>query len=188
MIVAMREVLEQLLSSDDPVASAGLTSLGERQQDRRENFLSFVRGVVDEIAGDDPNALDSTLTSRINAARRAVGDNGAEQRLIRTITRRGFRFVGNVRAQAAEAMPSLAGQAARGRGESRLLALLDRPAIAVLPFKNMSDDPEQRRDLSAQTEKATPTVRLAKSVGHRVTAPKDSALVSATTAADPSDP
>jgi pimeloyl-ACP methyl ester carboxylesterase/DNA-binding winged helix-turn-helix (wHTH) protein len=39
---------------------------------------------------------DATLTSRINAARRAIGDSGKEQRLIRTIPRRGFRFVGNV--------------------------------------------------------------------------------------------
>ena len=37
---------------------------------------------------------ESTLTSRINAARKAVGDSGKEQKLIRTIPRRGFRFVG----------------------------------------------------------------------------------------------
>jgi pimeloyl-ACP methyl ester carboxylesterase len=36
---------------------------------------------------------DSTLTSRINAARKAVGDNGEDQRLIRTIARKGIRFV-----------------------------------------------------------------------------------------------
>lgn len=39
------------------VASAGVTTLGEKQPDRRKNFLSFVRSVVDEVAGDDPNAL-----------------------------------------------------------------------------------------------------------------------------------
>ena len=39
---------------------------------------------------------DSTLDSRINAARNAVGDNGKEQRLIRTIPRKGIRFVGAV--------------------------------------------------------------------------------------------
>ena len=47
---------------------------------------------------------ESTLTSRINAARTAVGDTGAEQRLIRTINRRGFRFVGDVRVQSSEAL------------------------------------------------------------------------------------
>ena len=38
---------------------------------------------------------ESTLTSRINAARRAVGDSGAEQALIKTVARKGFRFVGD---------------------------------------------------------------------------------------------
>jgi DNA-binding winged helix-turn-helix (wHTH) protein len=40
---------------------------------------------------------ESTLASRINAARSAIGDNGDEQRLIRTILRKGFRFVGEAR-------------------------------------------------------------------------------------------
>ena len=39
---------------------------------------------------------ESTLTSRINAARTAVGDNGREQKLIRTIPRKGLRFIGAV--------------------------------------------------------------------------------------------
>jgi len=43
---------------------------------------------------------DSTLTSRINAARKAVGDSGEEQRLIRTVARKGIRFVGEVGEQA----------------------------------------------------------------------------------------
>ena len=39
---------------------------------------------------------DSTLTSRINAARKAIGDSGEDQKLIRTVARKGFRFVGSV--------------------------------------------------------------------------------------------
>jgi pimeloyl-ACP methyl ester carboxylesterase/DNA-binding winged helix-turn-helix (wHTH) protein len=39
---------------------------------------------------------ESTLTSRINAARRAIGDTGAGQTLIKTIARKGFRFIGEV--------------------------------------------------------------------------------------------
>src|SRR5436309_10845341 len=42
---------------------------------------------------------DSTLDSRINAARNAVGDNGKAQRLIRTIPKKGVRFVGSVNEQ-----------------------------------------------------------------------------------------
>jgi hypothetical protein len=37
---------------------------------------------------------ESTLTSRISALRRAVGDRGEAQRLIRTVPRKGLRFVG----------------------------------------------------------------------------------------------
>jgi TolB-like protein len=83
---------------------------------------------------------DSTLTSRINAARRALGDSGEGQHLIRTIARKGVRFVGAVRDDR-----SLAPAAMEGRGEPAKLALPlpDRPAIAVLPFTNMSGDPEQ---------------------------------------------
>ena len=39
---------------------------------------------------------DSTLSSRINAARRAVGDSGKTQSVIHTLARRGFRFVAAV--------------------------------------------------------------------------------------------
>ena len=42
---------------------------------------------------------EDALTSRISAARRAIGDTGEDQRLIRTVARRGFRFVGDVREQ-----------------------------------------------------------------------------------------
>ncbi len=40
---------------------------------------------------------DSTLDSRVNAARKALADSGKEQRLIRTVARKGFRFVGELR-------------------------------------------------------------------------------------------
>jgi len=84
---------------------------------------------------------DSTLTSRINAARKAVGDSGDEQKLIRTIARKGFRFVGTVvdaPAHAAAALPPESREKSR-----RAVPPLDRPGIAVLPFVNMSGDPEQ---------------------------------------------
>ena len=83
------------------------------------------------------HVAESTLTSRINAARKAVGDSGSEQALIRTIARKGFRFVAAVQTTAEEtvaaAMPRALEQAAP----------LDRPGIAVLPFTNMSGDRAQ---------------------------------------------
>jgi DNA-binding winged helix-turn-helix (wHTH) protein len=40
---------------------------------------------------------DAALTTRFNVARSAIGDSGEEQRLIKTLPRKGFRFVGAVR-------------------------------------------------------------------------------------------
>ena len=39
---------------------------------------------------------DATLSSRINAVRRAVGDSGKSQTVIKTMPRRGFRFVAEI--------------------------------------------------------------------------------------------
>jgi DNA-binding winged helix-turn-helix (wHTH) protein/pimeloyl-ACP methyl ester carboxylesterase len=55
---------------------------------------------------------ESTLTSRINAARKAVGDSGEEQRLIRTMARKGFRFVGDVTESKKPAEPSASAKVA----------------------------------------------------------------------------
>jgi TolB-like protein len=82
---------------------------------------------------------DSTLTSRINAARKAIGDSGGDQKLIRTVPRKGFRFVATVltRSNAVPTHDEIPGLSRPA------LPLPDRPAIAVLPFTNMSGDPEQ---------------------------------------------
>lgn len=50
---------------------------------------------------------DSTLDSRINAVRKAVGDSGDQQALVRTIARKGVRFVGDVRHMQEQAEPML---------------------------------------------------------------------------------
>jgi TolB-like protein len=85
----------------------------------------------------------STLTSHINAVRKAIGDSGAEQRLIRTVARKGLRFVCEVR----EALSSDGSTTPMNEpvtsGETPALALPDKPSIAVLPFSNLSGDPEQ---------------------------------------------
>jgi TolB-like protein len=88
---------------------------------------------------------ESTLTSHINAARRAIGDSGQEQRLIRTIARKGFRFVGEVReGQPWVGFSSQKAELARSdEASSHELTLPDKPSIAALPFLNLSGDPEQ---------------------------------------------
>jgi TolB-like protein/predicted ATPase len=75
----------------------------------------------------------SALTTRINAARRAVGDTGEAQRLIRTLPRKGVRFIAEVKEQVT------ALDFAELRNAEEFPA---RPSIVVLPFQNFSDDPE----------------------------------------------
>jgi adenylate cyclase len=83
---------------------------------------------------------DSAMTTRINAARYAIGDTGKAQRLIKTVPRKGIRFVGTVREE--EDGGSLASNAASPPSTAHL-ALPDKPSIAVLAFTNMSGDPDQ---------------------------------------------
>jgi TolB-like protein/Flp pilus assembly protein TadD len=83
---------------------------------------------------------ESTLTSHINAVRKAIGDTGEQQRLVRTIARKGYRFVGDVHEGEVPKQPS---PAAVREPSVEALALPDRPSIAVLPFVNLSGDPAQ---------------------------------------------
>ena len=75
---------------------------------------------------------DAALTTRLNAARNAIGDSGEKQRLIKTLPRKGFRFVGRVRSVGE---PHRAG-VTDSPIESLQFAptLPDKPSIAVLPF------------------------------------------------------
>ena len=91
---------------------------------------------------------DAALTTRLNAARCAIGNSGAEQRLIKTLPRKGFRFVGQVREarEVAGPNPSDAPESAPAVPE---------PSIAVLPFANMSGDPEQEYFADGMVEEIT---------------------------------
>jgi adenylate cyclase len=80
---------------------------------------------------------DAALTTRLNAARSAIGDSGDEQRLIKTLPRKGVRFVGQVREAREVGGPN------PGDAPESAPAVPDKPSIAVLPFENMSGDPEQ---------------------------------------------
>jgi len=86
---------------------------------------------------------ESTLTSHINAVRKAIGDSGEEQRLVRTLARKGFRFVGDVRETSNDRTSPNAGTAKSEEASGPALILPDSPSIAALPFQNWSGDPEQ---------------------------------------------
>src|SRR6201996_6546843 len=61
----------------------------------REQVVS--RDQLIEQIWDGRIVSESALSTRINAVRKAIGDSGNEQRLIRTLPRKGVRFVGEVR-------------------------------------------------------------------------------------------
>jgi adenylate cyclase len=81
---------------------------------------------------------DAAVTTRINAARSAIGDRGEEQRLIKTLPRKGFRFVGSVLDQ----HESISTEAPEGPRRPDL-TLPDKPSIAVMPFANPNEDANQ---------------------------------------------
>src|SRR5262245_49382892 len=95
---------------------------------------------------------DAALTTRLNVARSAVSDSGDQQRLIKTLPRKGFRFIGPVREEGGN---SPAVPENRVEPEKLILALPDKPSIAVLPFENMSGDPEQEYFADGMVEEIT---------------------------------
>ena len=101
---------------------------------------------------------DSAVTTRINAVRRALGDDGASQRLVRTFARRGVRFVGEVTESGTEMPPDAVGAALDGPATRPILALAERPSIAVLPFENLSGDPEQEYFADGMVEEITTAI------------------------------
>jgi TolB-like protein len=84
---------------------------------------------------------DAALATRLNAARSAIGDSGKEQRLIKTLPRKGLRFVGPIQEQR---LPrALVDGERQVKPSEPVLALPDKPSIAVLPFQTLNDDPDQ---------------------------------------------
>jgi adenylate cyclase len=106
---------------------------------------------------------ESTLTSRIYAARKAVGDSGHDQKLIRTIARKGLRFVGAVRTQSTADETAHAGDPPLD-GSRKPPSLPDKPSIAVLPFHNMSGDTEQQYFIDGVVEEITSALSRARSL------------------------
>jgi adenylate cyclase len=87
---------------------------------------------------------DSNLTVQIAALRRVLGEVPGGESWIATLPRRGYRFVGPTVTKSealVAATPTV--DAATRPAPMMALALPDQPSIAVLPFENMSCDPEQ---------------------------------------------
>lgn len=111
----------------------------------------------DELVGAVWNGRivsDAAITTRLNVVRAAVGDTGEKQRLIKTVPRKGVRFLGAVRnVETLQTTPTDVHSVESGHGgpgpEQKSLS------IVVLPFANIGADPEQEYFADGVTESLT---------------------------------
>ena len=125
--------------------------------ENRDRIVS--KDEVIEVVWDGRIISDATLSSRVNALRRAVGDDGSRQEVIRTLPRRGFRFVQSVNFEDEESLnltddvaDRIVENEERSIGVARDKQQSDKPSIAVLPFENISGDPDQEYFSDGVTE------------------------------------
>ena len=90
---------------------------------------------------------DSALSVRLKDARKAVQDDGNNQKTIRTLHGRGYQFVAEVSVQ-----PNLPSLNFTQITVANSKSLLEKPSIAVLPFNNLGSDPEQDYFSDGMTE------------------------------------
>jgi TolB-like protein len=127
----------------------GVLRRGNREVDLRAKSFALLRYLVtnagrlvskDELIQaiwPDVTVADESLARCVSDVRQALDDT--EQRLIKTVPRRGYRFAAAISLRASEPKEST-------------LALPDKPSIAVLPFLNMTGDPEQEYFTDGITE------------------------------------
>src|SRR5690606_9131883 len=107
----------------EPQVFSVLTYLVEHSERvaRKEDLLAAVWGTT--------FISDAALTTRVKGARRAIGDDGQTQRLIKTVRRVGYRFVGKLEAPAADA--GLSESPPSRTGQVRFCTAADGVSIAM---------------------------------------------------------
>ncbi|MDE2051061.1 MAG: winged helix-turn-helix domain-containing protein, partial [Gammaproteobacteria bacterium] len=88
---------------------------------------------------------DAALASRVKSARQALGDDGLSQRFIKTVHRRGFRFIGDIKVVRGAPSHLFSDTTDPNVPQSvgvlvRQLERMSRPSIAVLAFRTIGDD------------------------------------------------
>ena len=99
--------------------------------------------IIDKV-WDGRIVSDAAVASRVKSARQAVGDDGKAQRFIKTVHRKGFRFVGNIKvlrdtAACAAEDAGIITVAGDDGTAGQQLEQTSRPSLAVLPFRLFGD-------------------------------------------------
>lgn len=138
------ELLELRHNGEEQKVEPQILSLLIFLVENREHVVS--KDALIENVWEGRIVSDATLNTRINGLRRAVGDTGQAQDVIRTFTKRGFRFVAELVTTPTDSNLELHPivDDSGDSDESVTGTFADKPSIAVLPFDNMSGDPEQQ--------------------------------------------
>jgi len=96
-----------------------------------------VKEEINEVVWRGRIVSEAALSSRIKSLRQLLGDDGKTQQIIRTVHKKGFRFIAEV--EPAAPGPAAAPEAAAGDSARRT----KRPTVAVLPFANLSSEADQ---------------------------------------------
>jgi TolB-like protein/Flp pilus assembly protein TadD len=95
-----------------------------------------------DIVWQNLNVTPNSLVQCIKEIRQALQDDS--QAIIETVSKRGYLFASSVTAiNGGDEPASSTSDTTTDTGKNRALPLPDRPSIAVLPFDNMSGDPDQ---------------------------------------------
>ena len=112
-------------------------------------LLHFVRGQGRLVSRDELITTiwdgrivsESTIDACVHAVRKAVDDNGRSQRLIKTVPRRGYRFLAEVKALRDIKWGTLSEDDPSNWGK---LPFEGRPTVVVLPIENLDGDHQQK--------------------------------------------
>jgi TolB-like protein len=109
--------------------------------------------LLDALAGKRPDPFDRSIDMLVGRLRRKIEPDAKPPRLIVTVPREGYKFAARIRAEA----PKLSSESATLKPTTFLPNKQDpqRLSMVVLPFANLSGEPEQEHFVDGVTESLT---------------------------------